>query len=805
MAAATVDDEDLFDRALKTYGQSKTTDSEDIFDRALKTLKPAKATESRVAMPTTVPTKEGTVKRPKTDAKQEGIKDLEQVVFQLEGSLADTKPGTETHKRISASLAEAKKELSRYQLQPAAAAPAAGPAAPAAAVAPAESKPAPAAQPKVADIGTRILRSGAGLADTILGGIQALPGMAVAETGYAGVRAGEALGLVEPGRAERGRAAVYKKFVEPYTQPIGGMLGATETPEYKSEASQRIMQFIGENISKGADWLSQKTGIPKADIENMIATGAFAIPGAVKAVGAEARMVAGAAKGEAKPPAVKMEPTLEKPRMTYEEFKAQQQKRKPSAPTEEGLGTAKPTAPDAPFSELKYGEIGVPVEEQAARAQTLSRVMGPDFRVDTAAIKGHGKDRATKYAVSNTDTPMGNFLKEQFTNEQNRLSNYINEKIKETGGTVGLDESSVYKRGNTILQPLKDLQTYFDDATRKIYADRDAIAKDVPVQANNILNVLRDESLTLANTETIGLTKIVEARMKQLGMVDKNGNLLPTNAKTAENLRKFINENWDRKNNNLHKALKSAVDEDVIANLDTTSPLYKDARALVELRKNTLDNPKGISNILDAEGPKGINRKVQIEKIAQNIADMPVDQFTHVIDTLRNVPQQLQPQATKAISEIKAQFANRIAEQKTPAQLTKYMNDNREVMTRLFSEKEINGLRDYHNAKHILATDTGYKGAAVQKINVEKKLGTKIAEQALHKGGAVVAGGGAEGLTLGTTGGVAGSAATMAAYELIGSRLAKKQAQRQAQAEAAALRSEEQKFVPLSDLLPRNK
>ena len=128
---------------------------------------------------------------------------------------------------------------------------------------------------------------------------------------------------------------------------------------------------------------------------------------------------------------------------------------------------------------------------------------------------------------------------------------------------MGLDESSVYKRGNTILKPLQDLQTHFDEATRKIYADRDAVAQGVPVEANNIMRVLNDESLTLANTETIGLTNITKARMRQLGMIDKDGNLLPTNAKTAENLRKFINENWDRKNSILHRQLKDAVDEEI--------------------------------------------------------------------------------------------------------------------------------------------------------------------------------------------------------------------------------------------------
>ncbi len=141
---------------------------------------------------------------------------------------------------------------------------------------------------------TQFGRSAAGLADTVLGQIQSLPGMAVAETGYPLVRAGEALGLVEPGRAARGREAVYKTMVEPYQRPIGNLTGVAATPEYQSEASQRAMQFIGENIDKGSTWLSAKTGLPKADIDNMIAQGMLLIPGAVK--GGKRAVVAGAEK-----------------------------------------------------------------------------------------------------------------------------------------------------------------------------------------------------------------------------------------------------------------------------------------------------------------------------------------------------------------------------------------------------------------------------------------------------------------------------------------------------------------------------
>jgi hypothetical protein len=291
----------------------------------------------------------------------------------------------------------------------------------------------------------------------------------------------------------------------------------------------------------------------------------------------------------------------------------------------------------------------------------MQRVLGEDHAADLAALEGKGKERATNYQTSKSDTPLGNYLSEKFKDEQRRLQAFADQQAQRTGGIVGLDESAKFKRGEAILDPLKKLEDYFNKETKKIYEKRDSQAATIPVESNNILKVLNDESLTLANSETIGLSKIAAARMKQLNMIDKDGNLLPTNAKTAENFRQFLNENYDRKNANLHRALKIAVDEDVLANLDTNSPIYKDARSLVELRKNTLDNPKGISAILEDSGPNNINRKVDKEKISQNIANMSVEQFTHVIDTLKNMPPELQIAGNQALANIKSQFASNIA------------------------------------------------------------------------------------------------------------------------------------------------
>ena len=60
-------------------------------------------------------------------------------------------------------------------------------------------------------------------------------------------------------------------------KPFGKALGVTEAPAYKSEASQQLMAFIGENVSKGADWIAQKTGLPVNDVQNMIGTATLAV------------------------------------------------------------------------------------------------------------------------------------------------------------------------------------------------------------------------------------------------------------------------------------------------------------------------------------------------------------------------------------------------------------------------------------------------------------------------------------------------------------------------------------------------
>jgi len=62
---------------------------------------------------------------------------------------------------------------------------------------------------------------------------------------------------------------ISNRVAEAISNPVGKAFGVTNTPGYTGEASGQALRFISENIDKGADYLSQKTGLPAGDIRLM--------------------------------------------------------------------------------------------------------------------------------------------------------------------------------------------------------------------------------------------------------------------------------------------------------------------------------------------------------------------------------------------------------------------------------------------------------------------------------------------------------------------------------------------------------
>ena len=114
----------------------------------------------------------------------------------------------------------------------------------------------------------------ASLADVALGVVPA--------TLNIGTYATERLLQKSPQEAER----IAEKVSAPSENIIGRTLGITEDPAYQKEASRKLMGFIGDNINKGADWISKQTGLPVQDVQNIANSLSFAVaPEVGKGVG----------------------------------------------------------------------------------------------------------------------------------------------------------------------------------------------------------------------------------------------------------------------------------------------------------------------------------------------------------------------------------------------------------------------------------------------------------------------------------------------------------------------------------------
>ena len=127
-------------------------------------------------------------------------------------------------------------------------------------------------------------RAAASLVDT---GLNAVTG-ALDVAAYPLARAYYGMQMSPEAAAERAKAET--------TSPknvVGRAFGVSETPEYKGEISQQVMNFIGEHMDKGADWISKQTGIPKPDVESYINTAMLGATPAVKPVARAVKTEAG--------------------------------------------------------------------------------------------------------------------------------------------------------------------------------------------------------------------------------------------------------------------------------------------------------------------------------------------------------------------------------------------------------------------------------------------------------------------------------------------------------------------------------
>jgi hypothetical protein len=191
----------------------------------------------------------------------------------------------------------------------------------------------------------------------------------------------------------------------------------------------------------------------------------------------------------------------------------------------------------------------------------------------------------------------------------------------------------------------------------------------------------------------------------------------------SELLRQYINSNWNPDRSRIIHKLTDSIDNDVtkVAGAD----IYESARGIRTKMANLLEDPVGVSKIMDYDPKTPINRSTAFPDIPKAVEKMTPDQQAHLVKVLQDMPPELQPQAQKAIAEIKSQFANRIAEIGGKAEdwnapaVSKYLRDNNRSLRILTGDPLMaRSLTVLNDGGHFLRQDKGYKGAAIQTANM---------------------------------------------------------------------------------------
>jgi hypothetical protein len=692
----------------------------------------------------------------------------------------------------------------------------------------------------------RAIAPAASFLDVTLGGLA--PGIIEPVT-YAGSRAFGAT----PEQATQSSQAAAAPFVDPF----GKALGVSELPQYKGEATRQIMDFIGANMGKGAEWISQQTGLPAADIQNMMGTlvaggGAAAgkaftgrgvspavtqiqdqyaaslksrqpriepimtpegavTPETVAAVTPEAPVapvapVAGAAMPEvpmATPEGQLVTSKAPGIEVSYIKQTPDLPKDTPfiTSPLQENIAPNSTTTPrptiDNPFVEPMYAKTGkLPVEEQLYRAQTVQELGIPTIREGTKT--GDGFKTADEYVTAKTNGPNRELFNGQIATEQQALRNYADGIVQKTGGSVGLDENALYNRGQAIAQPFDAFKTLLTEQMRGAYQAAGEVAQGAPAVApDTFQKFLNTNSNFVVNDSFKSLRNGIKSHLTEQGLINKDGSIKQMTVDQSELLRQYINSNWNPDRSRIIHKLTDSIDNDVTRVAGTD--IYESARGIRTKMANLLEDPVGVSKIMDYDPKTPINRSTAFPDIPKAVEKMTPDQQAHLVKVLQDMPPELQPQAQKAIAEIKSQFANRIAEVggkgefwNAPA-VSKYLRDNNRSLRILTGDPQMaRSLTVLNDGGHFLRMDNGYKGAAIQFKNMYDNPLISGTTQAL--GGAI--GGG---IAYGMGGGGAVGAAAAPFGAAYGRSVAAGKLERAAARSAA--RKGQESLRPISEVL----
>lgn len=473
-----------------------------------------------------------------------------------------------------------------------------------------------------------------------------------------------------------------------------------------------------------------------------------------------------------------------------------------------GPGNLPPERPrmEIPGQTARSPEVAPPITPQAAPAiptrTTIADIATQEKNLETlravgiedarkSAVEGDIGKAAEQYQSSKfTSEPAGKYWQDHFASERDTLAAHARAIIDDTKAISGLDEQSMQAKGQAIAAPYDAARGYFERAKTALYdeANNRAAAAGKPVDTVALDSLLENKGFkaTVLAKNQQNLLDAIRSQLDEFRSLSPDG----LSVINAEGFRKWMNEVWSPDYSRTLAKVKQALDEDVFKTAG--EDIYAAGRKMHQMEKQLLDDPKGISKLMDADPYAPVNRTTPYQKIPDAIINLSAEQFKHIIDTYRNFPAELQPQAQQAINTIKAHYgdkllaagtetgAGNLREMWNSGGVNTIVRNNSAKLPVVFTEpEELARIINLRDAGNILKVDTAYKGAAAQAANAMK---SGLMSSFISRGGGVV--GGAAGAAMaGPFGGGLGAAGGNAVGRMLGSSIGERKALERAKAE----------------------
>jgi hypothetical protein len=676
-----------------------------------------------------------------------GANDIADYIKQQESVLPDLKPGSPSHTRAINDLEMARKELAKFSLPqlsqaPQAAAPQQPQAEddlgslilgkpqtkpqaqpqvqpPQAPIASPEQIPtggltAPAPQPTVMgqlvnrfmqpqkavpSMVASALEARQKIGERVAGGIDTLYGV-VPQLYGAGVQA-LARTANTPERAEQiGQAAAAS-----IDKPLGRALGITGKETYQqplggiTEPIAKELNRMFNVLGMTPEQISEKTGIPAADIRNLVVIGGAAVPQALKEAAPVAKQAAQAVAKPIREAAAELE--VVKP-LSKEQAQAQfQAKQAPAGSAGAaavqnnpyfGKFTGEETGGRETFPAIKLTKTptDVPIAEQKLRSELFQEVL-PGLKPRPGVVTGNENLLRNEHALANMADPseLGLKMKQQIANEQIGLSKFAEDRVNATGASRSLinDEQRGQKINDVFYGTDPEdmsgasINGYLNQVKKQVYDSAFQKQGNKQINTKNLDNFVNDP-LEISTFKAAGQGQLLEGAKELIEMARttgfklRDGTVLPPGSVSSyDYVGKIFHSPkiWNRDRASFIRDIKGAIDQDIAAVADPA--LYKLGDRIHKLEKE-LFKSKGIDKIFGEIDQNGVmTSATALEKIPQKLNNMPKDQFRHVRDTLselaqgriRNapegmppVPQELRQSAAAAVAEIDGALAREV-------------------------------------------------------------------------------------------------------------------------------------------------